>query len=1122
MFQNSVRIASVTLESNAQEKNDNPEGQFIGPEIVVTTGRGRERPPRGIRIVEQGTASSAQASSGDRRGSGRGRGVGRGGKITKEQFRVMIAAKIAKALQGSIPNIVSQTLEANRNAQLQREHEMTHENIVSRSITRNTMNTRNTRNTSNEINSANSGSNINTTKVATIREEGFENENNYVNRKRKGCTYRTFSACNLPEFNGEGDAVTNMKWIREIESVINTRNCTDDEKLTIECMTWEEFKEIIINKFCPEGELKQLEHEFLNLEQEDMSMREYTTHFNKKARFTKHHVQTEERRINSYIWGMNSRIRELVKATRPKTYQEVVDAGAKMEKEKLRQNVLISSSKKKWEGTSKGSKRHDSGMKNKEDQSSKEMPKAKGRAYNMTTNEAMETQDVVSGTFLINNIYANVLFDSGANRSFVSATFFHYLNKDACRLDRAFIVETTNGKEVKISEIFEDCSINIDGNEFPVRLMPMRLGGFDVVLDLPGIPPDRQVEFIIDLVPGSAPIAQTPYRLAPTEMEELMKKLQDLLDKDYRELNKVTVKNRYPLPRINDLFDQLQGANYFSKFDLRSGYHQLKVREEDVAKTAFRTRYRHYEFLVMSFGLTNAPATFMDLMNRCSFLGHVVNEQGIHVDPAKVEAVLRWNPLRTPTEIYSFLGLAGAPILALPDGTEDYVVYSDASHKGFRCFLMQRDKVIAYMPRQLKNHKKNYLTHDLELGAVVFALKIWRHYLYGIKFVIFTDHKSLKYVFDQKALNMRQRRWMELLNDYDCEIRYHPGKANVVVDALNRKEELEPIRVSAMRIDVKVDLIDQIRVAQNKAPEEVNVTKERILEHQKPSGYLQQLEIPVWKWDKVTIDFVTKLPRTLRGHDAIWVIVDRLTKSSHFLPIKENYSMEKLAQLYIDEIVSRRGVPQSIDNHLPLVEFSYNNSYHASIKAAPFEGLYGRKCRTPLCWAQVGESQLMGSEIIQETTDKIIEIKEKLKMARDQQKSYANKRRRELEFQVRERVMLKISPWKGIVRYDNVCANITTIFGKKGKLSPRYIGPFKIVARVGEVAYRLELPEELRVNEKLRYDEEPIQIIDKKIMKLRSKPIPLVKVEWQFHRGPQATWEPEAEMKEKYLELFNS
>ncbi|GKE25249.1 putative nucleotidyltransferase, ribonuclease H [Tanacetum coccineum] len=554
-----------------------------------------------------------------------------------------------------------------------------------------------------------------------------------------------------------------------------------------------------------------------------------------------------------------------------------------------------------------------------------EMPKAKGRAYTMTT------------------------MRQGRHKMWF---------QDACILNRAFIVETTNDEEVENFEIFEDCLINIDENEFPVRLMPMRLGGFDVILgmdwlsnnnaeimcnkkmvrilspsgetiyvyrdqnenelgiismmkaskymkkccvaylaytidaqvekqvidvlivreyldvfpeDLPGIPLDRQVEFRIDLVPSATSITKTPYRLAPTEMQELMKQLQELLDKDYRELNKVTMKNRNPLPRIDDLFDQLQGANYFSKIDLRSGYHQLKVREEDVMKTAFQTRYGHYEFLVMPFGLTNAPAAFMDLMNR--FLGHVVNEQGIQVDPTKVEAVLRWNPLRTPSEIRSFLGLAGyyrrfikyfsriaspltaltqkaskfiwgreeeqafetlkqqlssAPILALPDGTEDYVVYSDASHKGFRCVLMQRDKVIAYMSRQLKNHK-NYLTHDLELGAVVFALKIWRHYLYGIKFVIFTDHKSLKYVFDQRALNMRQQRWMELLNDYDCEICYHPGKANVGADALSRKEELELIRVSAMRIDVKVDLIDQIRVAQNKAPEEVNVTKERIL-----------------------------------------------------------------------------------------------------------------------------------------------------------------------------------------------------------------------------------------------------------------------------------------------------
>ncbi|GJW88870.1 putative reverse transcriptase domain-containing protein [Tanacetum coccineum] len=239
--------------------------------------------------------------------------------------------------------------------------------------------------------------------------------------------------------------------------------------------------------------------------------------------------------------------------------------------------------------------------------------------------------------------------------------------------------------------------------------------------------------------------------------------------------------------------------------------------------------------------------------------------------------------------------------------------------------------------------------------------------------------------------------------------------------------------------------------------------------HQKPSGYLQQLEIPMWKWDKVTMDFVTKLPRNLRGHDAIWVIVDRLTKSANFLSIKENYSMEKLAQLYIDEI-------QALGTRLNL-----STAYHPQTDGQSERTIQTLEDMLRACVLDFGdrESQLMGPEIIQETTDKIVEIKEKLKTARDRQKSYANKRMRELEFQVRDRVMLKISPWKGIVR-----------FGKKGKLSPQYFRPFKIIARVGEVPYRLELPEELR--------------------------------EWQFHRGPEATWEPKAEMKEKYPELFNS
>ncbi|GKB78375.1 putative reverse transcriptase domain-containing protein [Tanacetum coccineum] len=374
-------------------------------------------------------------------------------------------------------------------------------------------------------------------------------------------------------------------------------------------------------------------------------------------------------------------------------------------------------------------------------------------------------------------------------------------------------------------------------------------------------------------------------------------------------------------------------------------------------------------------------------------------------------------------------------------------------------------------------------------------------------------------------------------------------------------------------------------------------------EHQKPSGLLQQPEIPEWKWEKITMDLVTKLPKSSSGYDAIWVIVDRLTKSAHFLPIREDYKTEKLARIYINEIVARHGVPVSIisdrdgrfaggsdsashlwqalqkalgtklnmstayhpetdgqsehtiqtledmlracvmdfggswDTHLPLVEFSYNNSYHKSIQCAPFEALYGRKCRSLVIWTEVGESQLIGLKIVQETTKKIVQIKERLKTARSRQKSYADKRRKPLEFKVGDLVLLKVSPWKGVVR-----------FGKKGKLSPRYVGPFEIVECVGSVAYRLKLPQELscihdtfhvsnlkkylaesdvqvplkeiEIDENLRFVKEPIEIIERGVKKLKRRRIPLVKVCWNSRQGTEYTWEREDQFKIKYPHLF--
>nr|GEZ99253.1 putative reverse transcriptase domain-containing protein [Tanacetum cinerariifolium] len=379
---------------------------------------------------------------------------------------------------------------------------------------------------------------------------------------------------------------------------------------------------------------------------------------------------------------------------------------------------------------------------------------------------------------------------------------------------------------------------------------------------------------------------------------------------DYRELNKLTVKNRYPLLRIDDLFDQLQGLSVYSKFNMRSGYHQLRIREEDIPITAFRTRYGHFEFQVMPFGLTSAPAIFMDLMNRVckpyldkfmivfiddiliysknkedhkkdlktilellknkklfakilkcdfwlksvQFLGHVIDINGVHVDPAKKNKKYEWG--MEEEEAFQTLKqkLCSAPILAFPEETKNFIVYCDASLKGF--------------------------------GA--------------------------------KELNMRQRRWIELLSDYDCKIRYHPGKGNVVADALSLKDR-EPLRVRSLLMTVHINLLEKILEAQTEAMKEENVKAENMgsyltcakvkAEHQKSSSLLQQPEIPEWKWEKIIMDFVLGLPRTPSGYDLIWVIVDRLTKSAHFLPMKKTDSIEKLAQKYLKEIVCRQGVP---------------------------------------------------------------------------------------------------------------------------------------------------------------------------------------------------------------------
>ncbi|KAL0278067.1 UNVERIFIED_CONTAM: Transposon Tf2-11 polyprotein [Sesamum radiatum] len=632
-------------------------------------------------------------------------------------------------------------------------------------------------------------------------------------------------------------------------------------------------------------------------------------------------------------------------------------------------------------------------------------------------------------------------------------------------------------------------------------------------------------------------------------------------------------------------------------------------------------------------------------------------------DPAKVKAIMEWRVPKNATEVRSFLGLAGyyrrfvegfsiiagpltkllrkgvvfqwteqcqrsfdelkkrltsTPILVLPSGSGGYVVYTDASKQGLGCVLMQNGK-------------------------------------------IFTDHKSLKYILTQKELNLRQRRWIELLKDYDCTIDYHPGKANVVADALSRKSsgtlaslgshnltlllemrsmntklEVDQMTGLLAALQLKPDFVDQIKEAQTRDPfllrmlermkqgkksnfsirDDGVVNEKRICvpdveglrrgilqeahnapysmhpgttkmyqnlrpyywwqtmkkdvaefvakcmtcqqvkaEHQAPAGKLRPLSIPEWKWEKITMDFVVGLPRTLRKHDAIWVIVDRLTKSAHFLPIRLGDSLDKLAELYVSEITdgqSERTIQTledmmractmefkgNWDDHLPLMEFAYNNSFHSSIGMAPYEALYGRRCRSPVCWDIEGLRQVEGPELVQETVEKIKIVKKCLKTAQDRQKSYADKHRREMEYEIGDKVFLKVSPWKGILR-----------FGRQGKLSPRYIGPYEIIERIGPLAYRLALPSELsqihdvfhvsmlrryrsdpshvlrepeiEISEELTYVEEPTEILDRSVRKLRNKEIPMVKVKWSHHSPREATWEVEEHMRDKYPYLFH-
>ncbi|GKA09045.1 putative reverse transcriptase domain-containing protein [Tanacetum coccineum] len=759
------------------------------------------------------------------------------------------------------------------------------------------------------------------------------------------CSYTDFMKCQPLNFKGTEGVVGLSQWLKNMESVFHISGCAIDNQVKFAtCTLLGTLKKKLTDKYCPKGEIKKLEIELWNLRVRGNDVAAYTQRFQELALIPKTLDDAIElandlmdQKLRTYAERQNDNKRKADDSSRnnqqPHKKQNVARAYIAGPG-----NVYPSVECKRYDYTTTDCRVNTTTNNNKNQKAEvcyecgntrhmkRNCPKlkncgngngngvAQGSAYALGGRDASPDSNIITGMFLLNDRYATILFDTGADRSFVSTTFSASINITPTTLENHYDVELADGKIIGVNTIVRGLDIcdekivrvpfgremlifqgnrNNQREESRLNIISCTKAqeylskGCDVFLahittkeakdksegkrledvpiirdfpevfpeDLPGIPPARQVEFQIDLVPGVAPVAWAPYRLAPSEMKELAEKLQEPSDKgfirpssspwgapvlfvkkkdgsfrmciDCCELNKLTVKNHYPLPRIDDLFDQLQGLSVYSEIDLRSGYHQLRVREEDIPKTAFRTRYGHYEFQVMPFGLTNAPANkeeheehlklILELLkkeelyakfSKCEFwipnvqfLGHVIDSKGIHVDPAKIESLKFGIPMKIPTEIRQFLGLAGyyrrfiedfskianAPILALPKGSENFIVYCDTSHKGLGVVLMKNEKVIAYASRQIKIHEKNYTTHDLELGAVVFTLKMWRHYLYGTRCTVFTDHKSLQHILDQKELNMRQRRWLELLSDYDCDIRYHPGKANVVADALSRK-----------------------------------------------------------------------------------------------------------------------------------------------------------------------------------------------------------------------------------------------------------------------------------------------------------------------------------------------
>nr|GEY33091.1 hypothetical protein [Tanacetum cinerariifolium] len=939
------------------------------------------------------------------------------------------------------------------------------------------------------------------------------------------CSYTDFMKCQPLNFKETEGVVGLSQWLEKIELVFHISGCHD----AAYAMTWGTLKKKLMEKYCLKGEIKKLEIELWNLRVKGNDVATYTQRFQELVLMcTKFLADETEKKLRTYAERQNESKRKANDSPRNNqqqhhknqnvaraytgglgekkvytgdlplctkcNYHHTAQCAPKCGKCKryghttmdCRVNTNNNNKNQKAEacyecGNIGHNKKNYPKLKNRMNGSGNGIPQ--GRVYALGGRDASPDSNVITGTFLLNNRYAKILFDTGADRSFVSTTFNALIDITPTTLENHYDVELADGKIIRVNMINHGCTLNFMNYLFNIDLMPVPLGSFDVIIgmdwltkyhgliicnekivrvpfgremlifqgngenqrkgsrlniisctkaqkyfpevfpeDLAVIPPARPVEFQIDLVPGAVPVAQAPYRLGPSEMKELAEQLQELTDKGFIRPSS----SPWGAPV---LFVKKKDGSFLMCIDYRE-LNKLTNKKE------------HEDYLTLILELLKKEELYAKFSKcefwipKVQFLGHVIDSKGIHVDPAKIESIKDWASPKTPTEIRQFLGLAekegaafqlmkqklcSAPILALPKGSKNFIVYCYASHKGLGAVLMQNEKVIAYASRQLKIHEKNYTTHDLELGAVKIlkaqteALKPKNLSTEDVGGMLRKDLPKEK--LEPRAdgtLCLNNRSWVPCFGDLRTLIMHESHKLKYLILPGSDKmyQDLKQLYWwPNMKANIATYVSKCLTYSKVKA------------EHQKPSGLL-----------------------TTNGYDTIWVIVDHLTKFAHFLPMRENDPMERLMKLYMKEVVTRHGVPVSIisdrdgrftslfwqalykalDRHLPLVEFSYNNSYHTSIKAVPFEVLYGRKCRSLVCWAEVGDAQLTGPEIIHETTEKIVQIKSRIQAARDRQKSYADLKRKPMDFQVGDKIMLKVSPWKGVVR-----------FGKRGKLNPR-------------------------------------------------------------------------------------